>query len=184
MHRASLAVLCTLFGSSACISVKPVVVDRTSQLENQVLGRLQRLEAELILASSVRGDAQPAPRSPWQREAAEAVMRRAFNEDDIAVLKRSGRVGEAIGGELRVLDLPTDRAQARWVRQLVAEENHDRGVIMQRVLQLSPDLTSDDLPLIRAIFHRLAMRAAQPGDRLQRDDGRWITVPGHDEAGS
>ena len=47
---AALALLCTL--GAGCVSLKPVVLDRKTQLENQILGAFQRLEDDLILASS------------------------------------------------------------------------------------------------------------------------------------
>ncbi len=46
---------------SGCPVVKPVVLDRKTQLENQMLGTFQRLEENLILASSVRAE-RPEPR--------------------------------------------------------------------------------------------------------------------------
>ena len=46
-----------------------------------------------------------------------------------------------------VLASPKSRKEARWLRELVAQENHDRVVLMRRALQLSPELSTRDLSL-------------------------------------
>lgn len=173
--RASLLIcVCAVTG---CLKVEAVAVDRQMELENQVFGQLKRLESNVILISSVRGtDARATPMSPLAQEAADAARRRAFNADDLDRFKRSGLLGEAKNAELILLATPKTHKQARWLRELVARENHDRVVLMRRALQLSPELSSRDLSLARRAFHRLVLRAAQPGDQVQRDDGTWTTV--------
>ena len=163
--------LCAILG---CVSVKPVVLDRKTQLENQILGTFRRLEGELILASSVRGEEVPArKRSPLDREALEAMMTREYNRDDIEDLKAKQVVGEANTGLLAVRDLPSDVVEGRRVEKLVEEENGARTVLMKRVIHKSPDLSNKDLPELRRIFHRLNVQTARKGDWVQRVDGQW-----------
>lgn len=162
-----------------------------TQLENQVLGRLQKLEAELILASSVRGDrpdrtgdakrtagGAPATQpSPLQREALDAMARRAFNADDIARFKRNGWVGEGRDGLLHLLGgAPATRPADKRLRPLVSEENRDREILMRRVIQLEPDLGRDDDHLVRLIFYRLHVQSARAGEMVQNADGKWVPV--------
>ena len=157
-----------------CVSVKPVVLDRKTQLENQILGTFKRLEGELILASSVRGAGQPAKKlSPLEREALEAMMTREFNRDDIEELKTRSVVGEGRDGLLATRDMPAEAVEAARVKKLVQEENNARLVLMRRVIQQSPDLSAKDLPELRRIFHRLNVQTARKGDWIQRSDGAW-----------
>ena len=162
-----------------CVSVKPVVMDRKTQLENQILGTFKRLKSELILSSSVRGEAAPAKkRSPLEREALEAMMTREFNRDDIEDLKSKQVVGEGNDGLLAARNLPSETVEAARVKRLIQEENAARMVLMRRVLQQSPDLSDKDLPELRRIFHRLNVQTARKGDWIQRTDGKWEQISG------
>ena len=157
-----------------CVSVKPVVLDRKTQLENQILGTFKRLQEELILASSVRGEGQAGKKlSPLEREAVEAMMTREFNRDDIEDLKTRQVVGEGNDGLLATRDMPSEAVAAARVKRLVQEENSARLVLMKRVIQQSPDLSDKDLPELRRIFHRLNVQTARKGDWVQRSDGKW-----------
>ena len=158
---------------SGCVTVKPVVVDRKTQLENQILGTFQRLEDDLILASSVRGD-RPEPRlSPLQREAVEAMMNREFFRDEIEELKSKQIVGEATTGLLAILALPGEPELAKRAKQLVEEENRNRLVILKRVISLNRDLSENDLPQVQHLFYRLNAQTARPGDKVQKENGAW-----------
>jgi uncharacterized protein YdbL (DUF1318 family) len=165
-----------LFLAPGCISLKPVVVDRKTQLENQILGTFERLEDDLILASSVRGE-RPEPRlSALEREAIDAMMTREFQRDDIEELKAKNVVGEANSGQLAVLAAPTEEAEAKRANQLVEEENRCRKVLLRRVIALEPELSEKDLPELQQALYRLNVQTARPGDRVQGKDGAWRRV--------
>ena len=176
MIRILLAIAPLLLG--ACVTVKPVMLDRKTQLENQVLGAFQRLEQDLVLASSVRGTAGQgaAALSPLQREAAEAMMVREYHRDDLEELKATQAVGEGNDGTLVLLSPPEDEGEASKARRLMKQENGAREVIISRVIQLNADLTDRDRPLVNRIFQRLNREAARPGELVQRDDGKWTEV--------
>jgi len=164
----------------ACaFNVKPVVVDRKTQLENQILGTFQRLEDDLILAASVRGERREPGLSSLEREAVQAMMTREFQRDDVEALKSKQVVGEARTGMLAVLAAPADEAEAKRVKELVDEENRCRLVLLRRVIALGPGLSEKDLPELQRVLYRLNAEAARPGDRLQREDGSWrlVTTP-------
>jgi uncharacterized protein YdbL (DUF1318 family) len=164
-----------------CVKARPVVVDRKTQLENQVLGTFHRLREDLVLASSVRG-ADPRPElSPLQREAIEAMMTREFYRDDIDELKQEQVVGEANTGLLTVIQQPSEPATAQRVEDLVKRENEAREIIMRRVIQLDRSLGERDMPEVRRTFYRLNLQTARPGERVQREDGRWEVIPEQDE---
>jgi len=166
---------------TACVKLNPTILDHKTQLENQVLGSFQRLERDLVLASSVRGD-RAQPLSPLQREALEAMMTREFQRDDIEQAKREGRVGEATSALLVSLDAPKEEPARRAFERLIRRENSARTVLIRRVIQLNRELSDRDLPLVRRIFYRLNVKAARPGDRVQRENGSWEQLPKPAEA--
>lgn len=173
---ATVAGLLLAAAGAGCPQVKPVMLDKKTQLENQILGTFQRLEQDLVLASSVRGAAPASKLSPLQREAVEAMMSREFNRDDIDELKQARIVGEANTGMLKLLAPPKEPALAKRVTALVEEENDNRMVIIRRAIQLNSDLTNRDLPAVQRTFYRLNVQTAKSGDRVQLENGRWEDV--------
>ncbi len=178
---ATVAGLTLIAAAWGCVSLKPVILDRKTQLENQILGAFQRLEQDLVLASSVRGAPPATKLSPLQREAVEAMMIREFYRDDIDLLKQEQVVGEGNEGLLVLLARPEQPARAARVERQVKLENDSRTVIMRRVIQTNRDMTERDLALVRRIFHRLNAQTAGPGERVQREDGQWETVQAPEE---
>lgn len=168
------ALLLVMALSTSCISVKPVVVDRKTQLENQILGTFERLNDDLILASSVRNASSHPASMPFRREALQAMMNREFNRDDLDALKRAGFIGEGRDGLLVWLNEPKE--DAIWNKQLVEQENRDREIVMNYIVHANAQLSENDLPSIRRIFVRLIAESAQEGDRVQREDGSWEIV--------
>jgi hypothetical protein len=155
-----------------------VVLDRKTQLENQILGTFQRLEDDLILASSVRGD-RPEPKlQPLEREAVEALMSREFHRDDIEALKSKRVVGEALTGLLVLRTRPTDEAEAKRARELLEEENRCRMVILRRAIALHRDLSEKDLPELQRVLYRLNRQIARAGDEVQEENGTWTVATG------
>jgi len=55
-------------------------------------------------------------------------------------------------------------------------ENADRERLFRAVIAIDVTLSSRDLPLLRRIFAKLQRSTARPGQKVQGDDGRWITV--------
>lgn len=174
--RPLLAVATLVAAGFGCVSLKPVVLDRKTQLENQILGSFQRLEKDLILTSSVRGEQAATKLSPLQREALEAMMSRAFYEDDIDEIKQQQIVGEGKDGLLKILQAPDKPELAKRVKQLVEEENRNRNVIFRRVIQINRDLSDRDLPQVKRVFYRLSRQTAKPGEKVQRETGDWEEI--------
>ncbi|MBK8480926.1 MAG: hypothetical protein IPL40_07090 [Proteobacteria bacterium] len=159
------------------------MLDRHTQLENQLIGQLWPLEERLILASSVRSaqatgqDAGAATLAPDERQARAAALRRAFNADDLELLKQQQVIGEGRDAELKLLLPPRGAAEAQRVGALIAEENADRLVLLRRAVQLSPELGLAGLAVAREIFHRLVLQVARPGERVEGVGRGWATVP-------
>ncbi len=165
-----LALVCT-----ACVSIRPRVVSRKTQIENQVVGELARLERDLVLVSSVRAlGADPAELSPAQREALVAMMDREFRRDDVLVLKQRQIVGEAADARLHFFGkraTAEDRARAK---ALVEAENLDREKLLQRIVDMNPGLSAADLPAVRQLVHELEVEASLPGTLVPDATGAWI----------
>lgn len=169
---ALLALVC-----AACLSIRPKVVSRKTQIENQVVGELARLERDLVLVSSVRGvGADSAELSPAQREALVAMMDREFRRDDVLDLKRRQVVGEMGEGRLflfaeRLSGTAEEKAQAK---ALVEAENRDRETLLQRIVDMNPGLGAADLPEVRRLVHELEVTGSEPGTLVEAPDGAWI----------
>jgi len=149
---ATLAALAPLL-IGACISLKPVVVDRKTRLETEVLGSFQRLEGELRLAATASRPVASATR----RRVLQALLDRQYLSSAVSEHMRSGVLVELRSG---LLDI--DRGVARQkgiavaeVERLAKRENVARETIMKGLIALSPTLSASDLPAIRALFYRL-----------------------------
>lgn len=175
------ALLTLLAGGPACVSVRPKVVSEKTQLENQILGSFDKLENDLILASSVRSMAAPgAELSPAHREALMAVMNRQFRRDDIEELKGKKVAGESLQGTLSLRETRETRENAAvrlQATKLIGEENRDREIIMKRVLDMYSGLGPDDLPAVRKMMYELSVSQSFPGTPVEDPDQGWIEKP-------
>ena len=176
----------TLFGLllvSACGGplVGVTVVDERTALENQVLGTYQELNQEVLLVASVRyidpkGKLQKVPEvPPGKKHVIRALQRASFNKDDIDRLKSEAILGENNQGGLTLLDLNRVATEQRpFVENLVQEENADRDIIMQRVIETNETLSETDLPRVHKMFGALNRDKARPGEMVQLDNGDWV----------
>ncbi len=89
----------------------------------------------------------------------------------------SGFVGEGADGELKPRpskDLDADADLGRRVRAIMDEENGDRLLIMERLVETTPSLEGKEgLKLVRQIFASRQRELAKPGEWIQEPDGRW-----------
>jgi hypothetical protein len=168
------------------IGVNVEVVDEKTLLERQILGSYDELSKDLVLVASVRGvdDAgkiKPAPYLPPGKERAlRAAQSREFNRDDIDRFKREGCAGENREGDLEVLrctPAQKDSKYGRLLRDIAAEENADRRVILLRVIETSENLTADDLPKLKRVYAGMNRDAAKKGETIQLENGNWTTKP-------
>lgn len=177
----ALALLTSLVILPSCVSVRPKVVSEKTQLENQILGNFDKLENDLILASSVRSMGAPgAELSPAHREALIAVMNRQFRRDDIEELKGKKVAGESLLGTLSLRETPETRENAGFRLQatkLVGDENRDREVIMKRVLDMYSGLGPEDLPAVRKMMYELSVSQSFPGTPIEDSEQGWIEKP-------
>lgn len=187
------AVVLALFSGCTLAKVDVNVVSERTALENQVLGSYNALSEDVLLVASVRGVSptgkidSPQKRSPEHKEAAQALENIAFHADDVDALKRLGWVGENLEGTLTPFareipeKLPAElkgfagRLGDGEFRQVVAEVNRSREILMLRVVQTNENFTAKDLPAIRRVFARINRQNSAPGTKVQEDDGRWAS---------
>jgi len=158
------------------------VVDERTALENQVLGTYEELNQEVLLVASVRyidpkGQLQRAPEiPPGKKKVIRALQRASFNKDDIDQFKDKGILGENnVGGITLLAPDKIDPDQLAFVENLVQEENADREVVMQRVIETNEKLSEKDLPRVKKMFAALNRDKASPGHMVQSEDGSWRT---------
>lgn len=167
--------------ATACVSVRPKVVSEKTQLENQILGNFEKLEADLILASSVRSQGAPgAELSPAHREALLSVMNRQFRRDDVEDLKGRKIAGESLQGTLSLRETPEVRENAQLkglATKTINEENRDREIIMKRVLDMYSGLSAEDLPAVRKMMYELNVAQSFPGTPIEDAEQGWIEKP-------
>jgi len=161
-------------------------------LEEQVLGAFQQMGREVYLLAGVRSvdpmtgaPKPPAPMTASQARALRARRRMEYNRDDILDFERQGYIGEGNDGFVVLFDGAIGRLRAenprlaRIVEAVAREENEDRRVIMQRIVDTTPELKGEEgLAAVGRILARQRRREAEPGVRVQLANGEWITAGG------
>ncbi len=158
----------------SCIRTNSVTIGRKTDLERQLMGRLEPLSEEELLAASVRAPA-PTGSSPLREledRAIAARRRQLFNQDDLETLSRAGCIGEARDGF--VVSRPCEGSDLLSLRdRLLREENADRNAVVDWAIEAEPGLTPGDRQQVLQIYHTLRVEQAGPGTPVQRDDGSW-----------
>ena len=167
--------------SANCMTIRPQVVDKKTQLEKQILGSFDKLESELVLASSVRSKGAPGKElAPAQREALIAVMNRQFRKDDVVDMLSAKQACETLQGVLKLEENDAVRANAglkEQLKKMIVEENKDREVILKRVVDLNPGLSESDLPAIRKMFYERNAGECLPGMKIEVEGQGCIDKP-------
>jgi uncharacterized protein YdbL (DUF1318 family) len=163
--------------------------ERTA-LENQVLGTYNSLDTQMLLAASVRGVdssgniAPPPKHSPEYNDVIAAMQILDFNADDLERFKRLGWVGENNQGLITPFE--ADRKNSpeelkEFAAQISSDEfnhiieqiNQSRKLIMRHTIYMNENLTEADLPEIERVFAKINAENAEPGDKIQSEDGSW-----------
>lgn len=195
VRRTVSVIAAALLGASLCgcglwqglVGVRIEVQGGGRTLEEQVLGAFEQTGEEVYLLAGVRSidpaSGEPAPPPPMTESKAEAVRARrrmAFNLDDVLAFKRDGLAGEGRDALLVVFEgalAGLDPRHCRLVEEVCAEENADRRVLMERIVQTTADLSGEDGPrAVRAILSSYNRQHGEPGTRVQLPDGSWATA--------
>lgn len=170
-----LTLCAALSALAACtITTRPVNIGTKTALERQLMGQLEPLSEEQLLAASVRAPSRDPNHSGLDTNQAYAMAarrRQVFNKDEVNELKAQGCLGEAKDATLTVrpCDL-TPEVTARRDR-LQAEENADRAAILDWVASSDESYSGSGRGQLIAMYHRLLVEAARSGDWVEGDSG-------------
>jgi len=172
---------CLVLSFAACTIHTPEMkfTGEKTALENQILGTYNQVREDVWMVASVRA-ANPDSQitlSDEKRAVLTAIQNREFNKDDIDEFKRDGAVGENARGLLEIRPLPRLQAEANYrklVEEIVAEENHDRQVIMQRIMEINPTAQATGISEVEKVFAKLNRDSARSGEWMQLSDGAWV----------
>lgn len=161
--------------SAACIRTNSVTLGRKTDLEKQLMGRIEPLTEDELLAASVRGEPDTVTGSLREREdrAIAARRRQLFNRDDIRALAAAGCIGEARNGSVLERDCEGHPLLDQRERFL-AEENADRTAVIEWAIEADPSLTQGDAQQLRSIYHSVMVEQAISGTPVEREDGTWV----------
>ena len=166
------------------VDVNVTIVDQKTALENQILGSYEELSNDVLLLASVRsvdeeGKLKPTVEIPKGKLLAlRAMQRQEFNRDDIQGFKQSLVAGESNDGFLKFFDnerTKTDAQFKKFAEAIIAEENEDRMIILQRIVATNENFSEQDLPKIQKISASLNHDNAKPGEKVQQENGDWST---------
>ncbi|MDZ7363866.1 MAG: YdbL family protein [candidate division KSB1 bacterium] len=148
-------------------------------LENQILGTYNQVREDVWMVASVRA-ANPDSQitlSDEKRAVLTAIQNREFNKDDIDEFKRNGAVGENARGFLEIRPLPrlaSDAEYRQLVEEIVAEENRDRQIIMQRIIDINSAVQATGVSEVEKVFAKLNRDNAKAGEWIQLPEGEWV----------
>ena len=87
--------------------------------------------------------------------------------ETLSGLKKKGLIGENNQGYVEVL------VKGEGAEDLVEAENKDRQVIYQTIADQNG--LKDELSTIEKVFAEVQRDKAQPGEKIQNEDGSWVT---------
>ena len=179
-----LVVLALLAGCGrSLVGVNVQVVDETAVLEQQVLGTYEGIGKDVMLMASVRAvDEQGRLKesediSRQKRKVLAAMQSRQFNRDDVIAFKAMGVAGENNEGYLTYFPVERTRNDPQYeefVKAIIAEENRDRRIIMERIVAVNEALTETDVTKVGKVLAHLNRDNAQVGESIQLEDGTWV----------
>jgi uncharacterized protein YdbL (DUF1318 family) len=178
---------CNLF--SGLVGTEIEIKGAQRSLEEEVLGSYDHVGEEVYLLAGVRSidpvTAVPTPPRPTTASEARALAARRrmeFNRDDVAAFQLQGLVGEGndgllvVFGEAMVDIQAADPRRFKLVHDVASEENEDRRVLMQRIVDTNPELRGQEgLGAVGRILAAKYRQDAEAGTKLQLLDGTWVT---------
>ncbi len=96
-----------------------------------------------------------------------ALDNRRERFEDLRALKSSGSIGENNHGYVEVLVIQGN------VEGMVAAENKDRKIIYQTIAEQNE--LEDAIATIESVFAQVQRDKAEAGDKVQGEDGQWIS---------
>ncbi len=162
---------------AACtITTRPVNIGTKTALERQLMGELEPLSDEQLLAASVRApsrDPEVAGLDHTQAYAMAARRRQVFNRDEVDELKARGCLGEAKSAMLVTRDCQASAEDAARREKLLGEENTDRNAILDWVASTDASFAGKGRGQLVDMYHRLLVDKTKPGEWIEGPGG-WV----------
>lgn len=170
-----------IVGAFGCIRITNVSIGQKTSLERQLIGELEPLSDEELLAASVRAprDLQVGALSERQTRAIAARQRQLFNRDDVIELKGLGCLGEARDAMLvaRSCDASISAGTQGLRARLIDEENADRRTILDWVHASEVANAPIERAELVALYHEMLAAQARSGEWVETASGEWQKRP-------
>ncbi len=155
------------------------ITGEKTALEKEVIGTYDQMEEDMWMIASTRSEKgeSSVKLSPEKEKVLEALQEQKFNKDDIDEFKIKGYVGEDNQGFLQIRPsraLQQDSELMELVKEIIQEENRDRKIIMDRVIELKSSLKESDRRQIYSVFAKMNHENSPKGTWIQKEDGTWI----------
>lgn len=162
---------------TACtITTRPVNIGTKTALERQLMGELEPLSDEQLLAASVRApssDPELAGGGNTQAYAMAARRRQVFNRDEVDELKARGCLGEAKTAMLVTRDCQVTPEDTTRRDKLLGEENADRNAILDWVASTDATFVGKGREQLVDMYHRLLVDKTKSGEWVEGSGG-WV----------
>jgi uncharacterized protein YdbL (DUF1318 family) len=114
-----------------------------------------------------------------EKRATAARQNQQFNSDDLIELMKKEIIGEASDGTVAVVPKSSStrkraNSDLELANMIILEENRDRAVIWQRVIEKSPDLQTKDLTMVKDNYHQQMFEKMEAGMWYQDAKGQWV----------
>lgn len=149
-----------------------------TDLEEQVLGSWYKIDDDLILVSTVRGDDSglKSQKSPLEL----AKLNRLFNQDDVDELKEKQILGERFDGRLEFVPSKvsgvkaTEDSSLRLAEIILKEENANRETIWRETYKNSGSGQSEDIDQYRKAWAEGHRKHFKPGHWFLDHNQKWV----------
>lgn len=180
-----IVIIATLQSLLSSCAIEFEVESQRTVLEKQILGAYEEIDDDLIMVSSVRavdeeGNTKKIKLTALEERALKARQNQQFNQDDLKELLDKEIIGEKNNGLIALLpknkgkSSKSKKADLDLAELIVAEENSDRRVVWQRVVEKSPDLEGKDMGLIQDNFHKQRLEKLEKGHWYESSDDKWV----------
>ncbi|MFO7891828.1 MAG: DUF1318 domain-containing protein [bacterium] len=179
MKWSKILVLILLYTGCSIKAPEVRVTGEMTALEQEVIGTYNQMKEDTWMIASTRDEKDTTVEvsvSPEKKEVLEALQNQKFNKDDIDEFKMKEYVGEKNDGTLMIRDLKEfqlDTEKKKFIWELVTQENQDREIIMNRVIELKSTLKDSNRESILRVFSQMYQEESVKGTWIQTPDGTW-----------
>lgn len=168
------SLLLSISALGGCLRATQVSIAQKTTLERQIIGELEPLDEEQILAASiraVRNTDKNGALSSLRERAITARRRQLFNRDDVESLLLTGCLGEGSHGLVVARTCAAEQRELQ--QQMTKQENDDRHAIVAWVIENDAALTPADGQRILALYAELRRAQLKRGMWFQDNNKGW-----------